>query len=84
VRGLERIGRLDGEVEQERIGSGAPLMRLRSVCPSSSSMTRNGRSPPPDVVERADVRVVQRRGRPGLTLEPLSAAGSAESFADRI
>ena len=53
-----------------------PPSAARSVCPSRSSMTRNGApSWVPDVVERADVRVVERRCRPRLALEAGTTVG---------
>ena len=71
VRGLERIGRLDGQVEQERDRQRRAVDAVAQRLPVEQLHDEERQiAMPPDVVERADVRVVQRRGRPGLTLEP--------------
>ena len=57
--------------------SGPRVRRSSSVSPSSHSITRNGRpSIDADVEHRADVRMAQRRDRPGFRLEPRPAVGT--------
>ena len=85
VRGVERIGDLHGEVEQrvDRQRRAVDAVAQRLAVEQLHDEERQI-AVPADVVERADVRVVQRRGRPGLALEPLERRRIlAESFADR-
>ena len=73
VRGLERVGDLDARARGRRsTGSGPPRDPLLQRLPVEQ-LHDDERLPVvlADVVDRADVRMVQRRGGAGLALEAL-------------
>ena len=79
VRLVERVGDLDRDSAAPRSSGSAPFVsRSASVSPSRYSMTRNVDAVLfADVVQRADVRMVELRDRPRLALEALANCASA-------
>ena len=79
MRGVERVGDLDGEVEQSWLRQRRPPpARACSVCPSSSSIDQEALALVlAEVVDRADVRMVQRRGGARFALEALDRAAAS-------
>ena len=70
---LERVGNLDGDLQRLVERQRALRQASASVSPSRYSMTRNAvPSLLADVVEGADVRMVELRDRPRLALEALA------------
>ena len=82
VRGIQRVGDFDGEVEQlARVESGLPAMRCFSVAPSRNSMAMKGwPSCFADVVDGADVGMIQSRGSARFALETLERLGVARQL----
>ena len=79
VRRIERLGDLDRQFEQLVRRQGLPSDALRSVIPSSNSMTMKDLTVLlADLVDGADVGVVERRSRPSLALETFQGLTASE------
>jgi hypothetical protein len=79
MRRVQRVGDLDGEAEQriERHRTAADRATSASVL-RAARRRHTGRRRAADVVDRENVRVIQRRSRAGFLLEACQTPGSAD------